>query len=118
MDTNILLVFDIDLGTIRKDAGDIKEDDIVNALRFSVETLIREHLKDQRIEDAIKLVLSTTNTDPHFSNAGSAKCTVHHIPNPNNTHNRYLICGDSSLCKDLRKKIGSQASVFGTDPKI
>ncbi|KKL18256.1 hypothetical protein LCGC14_2477340, partial [marine sediment metagenome] len=101
---------------------DIKEIDvekvIVDSLRCSIETVIRKHLKDQKEDDVIKLVLSTTDIDPHFSNVGSTKCTVHHIPSSSEAHeNKYLICGDSSLCKNVQSKIGSQASIFGTDLK-
>lgn len=140
METNILLVFDVDTEIIThrvreettlllreveadsSEAKNIKEIDvekvIVDSLRCSIETVIRKHLKDQKEDDVIKLVLSTTDIDPHFSNVGSTKCTVHHIPSSSEAHeNKYLICGDSSLCKNVQSKIGSQASIFGTDLK-
>ncbi len=94
----ILLIFDLDTGAVSDEVKECAKE----ALRGSVEKSLKKHFAD---DAAVELIFSTADPNPRMQN--STECTVHHI------RDNYIIRGDTSLSKDLQKKIGSQAKVFG-----
>ncbi len=105
MQADILLIFD--LNTKQPQLTDDLKETARECLRGVVENVLKKHFDN---DESVELVFSTTNTYPSLSNAGSTKCTVQHIPSGSHG-DTYLISGNSKLCKDVQKMIGSQAKI-------
>jgi len=99
MEAQMLLIFDLETGVL---SDEVKES-MKEVLRSSIERAITKHLEE---EPAAKLVFSTVDPDPKMQD--STRCVVHRI------RDNYILRGDTSLCKDLQKTIGTQAKVFET----